>query len=438
MEDEMEDENELYGIESDYLPEEEEAVDTVAQSPLSIVRQRVLDTITKSEEEARGYQDTLNRIEEAKQRLLAAPDKRQVLQGLVSKLTTPREQTDPRFYERRNLFTFLRDVGEYGQEQRDAEKERQAKLVALQEMQAKYGMERAEKRGNLARQLAAQYLSKEPTEKDTRTQDAKNAADMGMTLKEYLEFRASLTKKPGDEGPGGDAAQFIWAERTLADPKASEADKSAAKRLLEKKTPFDVRRTAMAKDKNSTTFLSRIKQQTEFTIPLINEAIDQARKGGALATGNLSKWVEGKPWIGQAATNLEKTLDSIRSNLGFDKLEELKKLSPYGASGLGAVSNAEQVLLQSVKGSVARDQSEENLVRNLERIRNFYEKEVFQILERETGMRGITDIDEAISEFESKIQGGESSAPAPSSGGGKSPAEMAADELRRRRAGKGG
>jgi len=135
---------------------------------------------------------------------------------------------------------------------------------------------------------------------------------------------------------------------------------------------------------------------------------------------------------------LEKTLDSIRSNLGFDKLEELKKLSPYGASGLGAVSNAEQVLLQSVKGSVARDQSEENLVRNLERIRNFYEKEVFQILERETGMRGITDIDEAISEFESKIQGGESSAPAPSSGGGKSPAEMAADELRRRRAGKGG
>jgi len=430
----MEDENELYGLESDYLPEEEEeAVDTVAQSPLSIVRQRVLDTITKSEEEARGYQDTLNRIEEAKQRLLAAPDKRQVLQGFVSKLTAPKAQDDPRFYERRNLFTFLRDVGEYGQEQKAAEQEREAKRVMLQEMQAKYGMEQAEKRRSRAEQLAAQYLSKEPTEKDTRTQDAKNAADMGMTLKDYLVFKAGLTKKPEDQGPGGEAAQFIWAERTLADPKASEADKSAAKRLLEKKTPFDVRRTAMAKDKNSTTFLSRIKQQTEFTIPLINEAIDQARKGGALATGNLSKWVEGKPWIGQAATNLEKTLDSIRSNLGFDKLEELKKLSPYGASGLGAVSNAEQVLLQSVKGSVARDQSEENLVRNLERIRNFYEKEVFQILERETGMRGITDIDEAITEFESKVQGGESSAPASSSGGGSSPAELARKELERRR-----
>jgi replicative superfamily II helicase len=429
----MEDENELYGLESDYLPEEEEAVDTVAQSPLSIVRQRVLDTITKSEEEARGYQDTLNRIEEAKQRLLAAPDKRQVLQGFVSKLTAPKAQDDPRFYERRNLFTFLRDVGEYGQEQKLAEQEREAKRVMLQEMQAKYGMEQAEKRRSRAEQLAAQYLSKEPTEKDTRTQDAKNAAEMGLTLKEYLEFKASLTKKPEGDGPGGEAAQFLWAENTLADPKASEAAKNAARRLLEKKTPFDVRRTAMAKDKNSTTFLSRIKQQTEFTIPLINEAIDQARKGGALATGNLSKWVEGKPWIGQAATNLEKTLDSIRSNLGFDKLEELKKLSPYGASGLGAVSNAEQVLLQSVKGSVARDQSEDNLVRNLERIRNFYEKEVFQILERETGMRGITDIDEAIAEFESKIQGGESSPPAPSSGGGKSPAEMAADELRRRR-----
>jgi len=427
----MEDENELYGLESDYLPEEEE--ETAVQSPLSIVRQRVLDTITKSEEEARGYQDTLNRIEEAKQRLLAAPDKRQVLQGFVSKLTAPKAQDDPRFYERRNLFTFLRDVGEYGQEQKAAEQEREAKRVMLQEMQAKYGMEQAEKRRSRAEQLAAQYLSKEPTEKDTRTQDAKNAADMGMTLKDYLVFKAGLTKKPGDEGPGGEAAQFIWARRTLADPKASESDKEAARDLLQKKTPRDVRLSAMSQDQNSKNYLQRIKQQTEFTIPIINEAIEKARAGGALATGNLSKWVEGKPWIGQAATDLERTLDSVRSNVGFEKLRELKEMSPSGASGLGAVSNAEQLLLQSVRGSISRDQSEDNLVRNLERIKNFYEKEIFDILERETGIRGITDINDALDAFRGQAQGGGSSPPAPSSGGGKSPAEMAADELRRRR-----
>jgi hypothetical protein len=192
----MEDENELYDLESDYLPEEEE--DTVAQSPLSIVRQRVLDTISKSEEESRGYQETLKKIEEAKQRLLAAPDKRQVLQGLVGKLTAPRAPNDPRFYERQNLYTFLRDVGEYGQEQREAEKERQAKLVALQEMQARYGLDLAEKRRSRAEQLAAQYLSKEPTVRDTRTADIKNAESMGMTLKDYLAYKASLTNREAD------------------------------------------------------------------------------------------------------------------------------------------------------------------------------------------------------------------------------------------------
>jgi hypothetical protein len=192
----MEDENELYDLESDYLPEEEE--DTVAQSPLSMVRQRVLDTISKSEEESRGYQETLKKIEEAKQQLLAAPDKRQVLQGFVGKLTAPRAPNDPRFYERQNLYTFLRDVGEYGQEQREAEKERQAKLVALQEMQARYGLDLAEKRLGRAQSLAAQYLSKEPTVRDTRTADIKNAESMGMTLKDYLAYKASLTNRESD------------------------------------------------------------------------------------------------------------------------------------------------------------------------------------------------------------------------------------------------
>lgn len=199
----MEDENELYGLESDYLPEEEE--DTVAQSPLSIIRQRMLDTISKSEEESRGYQETLKKIEEAKQQLLAAPDKRQVLQGLVGKLTAPRAPNDPRFFERQNLYTFLRDVGEYGQEQREAEKERQAKLVALQELQARYGLERAEKRGNLARQLAVQYLSKEPKEvgETTRTRSLREEAALrGITVPELLKLKDEQARKKDAEDKG--------------------------------------------------------------------------------------------------------------------------------------------------------------------------------------------------------------------------------------------
>lgn len=434
----MEDENELSGLESDYLSVEDEAVDPIAQSPLSIIRQRVLDTITKSDEESRGYQDTLNRIEEAKQRLLQTPDKREMLQGLVGKLTATRSPDDPRFFERQNLYTFLRDVGEYGQEQKAAEKEREAKRIELQEMQAKYGMELAEKRRGRAEQLAVQYLSKEPTERDTRTQDAKNAAEMGMTLKEYMEFKAGLNRKPEDQGPGGEAAQILWARRKLADPNAPEFEKEAARDILQKKTPRDVRLAAMAKDKDSAKYLADIRQQTQFTLPLINQAISQAKAGGVLATGNLSKWVEGKPWIGQAATDLERTLDGIKSNIGFGKLEQLKRLAQSGASGLGAVSNFELQMLQSTLGSISRDQSEKNLVLQLEKIKNFYEKDIFDILDREAGIKGITDIDSILETLRDETQGDQSPSAAKPSGGGKSPAELAADELKRRREGKGG
>jgi hypothetical protein len=164
------------------LDDTQEAISSTAQAPLSSIgagdsaslqkiRERVLRTLDESDAESRGYQDTLNRIEEAKQRLLQTPDKREMLQGLVGKLTATRSPDDPRFFERQNLYTFMRDVGEYGQEQKAAEKEREAKRIMLQEMQAKYGMELAEKRRGRAEQLAVQYLSKEPTERAPPTDE---------------------------------------------------------------------------------------------------------------------------------------------------------------------------------------------------------------------------------------------------------------------------
>jgi hypothetical protein len=434
------DEDEEAGLEDELQDEtvDETADEEVPYGPLdslvSIAELR--KQLSSASSEAEKNRKVLEQIQAARLKLLEAPSRKEALMGLAQKLAAPRTQNDPRFYERQNLYTFLRDVGEYGQERKQAEKERQVKIAALEEMGAKYGLTEAQKT-QAAAMRGLTSLAQRQMMIGARTQDAKNAADMGMTLKQYLEFKASLTKKPGDEGPGGEAAQFIWARRTLADPKASESDKEAANDLLQKKTPRDVRLSAISQDQNSKNYLQRIKEQTEFTIPIINEAIEKARAGGALATGNLSKWLEGKPWIGQAATDLERTLDSVRSNVGFEKLRELKEMSPSGASGLGAVSNAEQLLLQSVRGSISRDQSEDNLVRNLERIKNFYEKEIFDILERETGIRGITDINDALDAFRGQAQSGKSSSSAPSSGGGKSPAEMAADELRRRRAGKG-
>jgi hypothetical protein len=256
----------------------------------------------------------------------------------------------------------------------------------------------------------AQYLSKEPTSataRDTRTQDQKNAEEMGMTLKEYLEFKASVGKKAEKTGPEGEAAQFLWATETLASPTATAAQKDAARRILEKKEPKDIRLDRIKGEKNAISYLSRIKDQSEFTIPDIQSAIDQVDEGGVFVAGNIARIIRGVPIIGQGATDLEKTMNSIGAKVGFDKLDEFKRNSPTNSSGLGAVSNAEQVLLRSVKGSLDIDQSPKNLRKNLVRLKDFYEKEVFDILNRDTGIQGLSGIENALS---SLSQGREESA----------------------------
>ncbi len=365
-----------------------------------------------SESEQQDFNTVLGTIEQAKQRLLAQPSKGEELRNIAMRLTQSRKETDPRFYERRNLYTFLRDIGEYSGEQDEARKEAEAKALQLDQLAAKYRMERAQKEGSQARQLMAQYFKEPAQTRDSRTTDEKNAAAMGMTLKEYLDYKAGLTRKPESEGPGGEAAQILWATKTLADEASKPAEKDAARRILEKKEPRDVRVGRVAKEKFADSYLGRVRDQSQFTIPDIQSAIDQIDEGGVFVAGNIARIIRGVPVIGQKATDLEKTMESIQAKVGFDKMLQLKESSPTGSTGLGAVSNAEQRLLQAVKGSLDKDQSPENLRKNLVRLKDFYEKEVFDLLDRETGIKGLTGIDETLSLIS---QGGaESGAPAAS------------------------
>jgi hypothetical protein len=111
-----------------------------------------------------SYQNQIDQIQKAKDLLLSQPtelSRSQYLQQLGSVLTAPRKSNDPRFYERRNLFTFLRDVGELGSAQKAAEEkaklEQQQKLLQLDELSAKYGQERDYNRLKLATELMGKY-----------------------------------------------------------------------------------------------------------------------------------------------------------------------------------------------------------------------------------------------------------------------------------------
>jgi hypothetical protein len=76
---------------------------------------------------------------------------------------------------------------------------------------------------------------------------------------------------------------------------------------------------------------------------------------------------------GTAARNLRADLETIRANIGFDQLNQMRQASPTGGS-LGNVSNADLAFLQAVMGSVDQSQSEEQLLRNLRRLRDAFEE----------------------------------------------------------------
>ena len=74
---------------------------------------------------------------------------------------------------------------------------------------------------------------------------------------------------------------------------------------------------------------------------------------------------------GSDANNLRSQLQTIRSNVGFDKLQAMRAASPTGGA-LGNVSEKENEYLQSVLGNVEQSQSPEQLKRNLLRLREAY------------------------------------------------------------------
>lgn len=74
---------------------------------------------------------------------------------------------------------------------------------------------------------------------------------------------------------------------------------------------------------------------------------------------------------GTPATDTAALLNTIKANVGFDRLNEMRQNSPTGGA-LGQVSENENRLLQSVLGNVEQSQSEEQLRFNLERLREVF------------------------------------------------------------------
>ena len=114
--------------------------------------------------------------------------------------------------------------------------------------------------------------------------------------------------------------------------------------------------------------LRELEAQHGVVLQNIDKAINLANTGGGPvgATG-FGSYLSSVPTTD--ARDLAATLDTIKANIGFDKLQAMREASPTGGA-LGQVSERENLLLQSVLGSMDQGQSREQFVQNLERIRD--------------------------------------------------------------------
>ena len=113
--------------------------------------------------------------------------------------------------------------------------------------------------------------------------------------------------------------------------------------------------------------LRSLEMQASIVDKKVDEAINQA---GALSAGYGS--VLGVI-PGTDARNLERTLDTIKSNIGFDKLQEMRANSPTGGA-LGSIAVQELVALQSTLSSITPDQEPGQLKKNLLEVKRLYKK----------------------------------------------------------------
>jgi len=284
-----------------------------------LMRQLQKDIEESEQAEKQEFQTVLSSIEQAKQRLLASPTRRETLQQITTKLTQPRERTDPRFYERRNLYTFLRDIGEVGTEQETARKAAEEQARKLDELTSRYKLERAQERGSKARQLMAQYLSKEPTEKK----------DELPSEVRQVEYYQNIVANPNQFAPARVQFAKDWLAKNVRVPKDEKDDTGLS--------PAEIRSIGM-----------EVRSQTDPAREKVGFAND--------ALGKLKLAMEGNP---QAEVQVDRAL----ATLAGDKQLSLAEVQSITGAGSFAqrVANSISKFFTGGAGDLTNEQKKELL-----------------------------------------------------------------------------
>ena len=201
----------------------------------------------------------------------------------------------------------------------------------------------------------------------TRLDIGKTELDIKSTERKIAQdekLRAELNAIPADATD----EQILSVFRKYGNPdvviRALESSSAKKAALVQKQTLLDLKNYEKAEGEKgkvaaATASADRIINTVDEAIPLVG--ITTAGVAGAL---NIP---------GTDGRNLEEALKTIKANLGFDRLQQMRDASKTGGA-LGQVAVKELEALQASIASLDRGQSPDTLRRNLEDIKFYYNR----------------------------------------------------------------
>lgn len=197
-------------------------------------------------------------------------------------------------------------------------------------------------------------------------------ADIGykQALTDTATTRLDVERKARDAiaalGPDATEDEILAAVRPFGDPdtviKALTASQDRQAALAQKQAVLDAK--AYEKAKTAEEKVKVVTDNADRMINVIQESIPMVGYNTAGLAGKATIW-------GSEGADLQKNLDTVKANLGFDRLQQMRDASKTGGA-LGSVAVKELEALQSTVSSLDRTQSPESLRQSLKDIEYYY------------------------------------------------------------------
>jgi len=191
--------------------------------------------------------------------------------------------------------------------------------------------------------------------------------------------KSSLEKNMDLAGITDPAARKAYAKQALTlQVQAASGDPTAiaAVNLMSKQLSFQIEQFKLnqLQSKQEASETAKVQgasaeaYKTNNILGTIDTALSQT---GGNTTGVVGATLKQIP--GTEAVDLEQNLLTIKANIGFNELTQMRKDSPTGGA-LGQVSDMENKALQAARGSLEQRQSPGQLRKNLESVRDSYNR----------------------------------------------------------------